>query len=119
MPSTTSARALRPSAGRRQPGDVGAATGGSRDRSSGTSAQTRTGRSVTVSTIRAIAGIAVRSPTSSSQPASAGSGEGALGLGDRHRVADAVPGGPLGDQPVVVDDHVEHQVAGRPSDRTV
>ena len=37
--------------------------------------------------------------------------ERALGLGDHHRVAHAVAGGPLGDQPDVVDDHVERQLA--------
>ena len=64
--------------------------------------------------IRAIAGIAVRSPTSSSHAASSGMANEPLGSRDRHRVADAVARRPLGDQPDVVHDDVEHQLAVRP-----
>ena len=65
------------------------------------------------STIRAIAGSRGQ-VADEQQPAGARRHrEGALGLGDRHRVADAVAGRPLGDQPVVVHDHVEHQLAVR------
>ena len=53
--------------GRGQPGDVGVAGDVAGQRPSGTSAQTRTGMPGVDSMIRAIAGSAVRSPTSSSQ----------------------------------------------------